>query len=255
MGFFNHLFSSIGKKIKEGARFIGQKVATGLDYGIQGLKIATDFADKYTLGLDHFIPYYSFFKSGIDVSDHIRKMIKGEEKFGASTALDMGLDVLSGALSLHGGKAELEGLKGGFKMFRGARATGSGVKEALKIGAGRAIRGYGLHPQQLKQMGQEGVRGAVNIAKAVRKGDPIAIAKVAGATAGTVGLVDLKKKANEEENQRRNIPQPKPRVLQTKQEPIKQAPSIVPKPIQQPTQPKNLVYKDTGIYQNGRLVG
>ena len=80
-------------------------------------------------------------------------------------------------------------------------------------------------------MGQEGVRGAINIAKAVRKGDPIAIAKVAGATAGTVGLVDLKKKANEEEeNQRRTITQsqPKPRVLQTKQEPIKQAPSIVP---------------------------
>ena len=107
-------------------------------------------------------------------------------------------------------------------------------------------------------MGQEGVRGAINIAKGVRKGNPRDIAKVAGATAGVVGLADLKKKASEEEeNQRRTITQsqPKPRVLQTTQEPIKQAPSIVPKPIKQPTQPKNLVYKDTGIYQNGRLVG
>jgi hypothetical protein len=259
MGFFSSIgsaFKSIGKKIGQGARYIGQKALKGLDYGIQGLKIATDFADKYTLGLDHFIPYYSFFKSGIDISDHIRKMIKGEEKFGASTALDMGLDVLSGALSLHGGKAELEGLKGGYSMFKGARATGSGIKEALKIGGGRVIRGYGLHPQQLKQMGQEGVRGAVNIAKAVRKGDPVAIAKVAGATAGGVGLADLKKKANEEEAQRRTLTEPTPRVLQPKQEPIKQAPSIVPQiKITQPTRPTNLVYKDTGIYQNGKLVG
>ena len=84
MGFFSSIgsaFKSIGKKIGQGARYIGQKSLKGLDYGIQGLKIGTDFADKYTLGLDHFIPYYSAIKAGIDISDHLRKMAKGEEAY------------------------------------------------------------------------------------------------------------------------------------------------------------------------------
>ena len=91
MGFFSSIgsaFKSIGKKIGQGARYIGKKSLQGLDYGIQGLKIGTDFADKYTLGLDHFIPYYSAIKAGIDVSDHLRKMAKGEEKLSLSTGAD-----------------------------------------------------------------------------------------------------------------------------------------------------------------------
>ena len=81
MGFFSSIgnaFKSIGEKTLHGAGYL-------LDKGIQGAKIATDYADKYTLGLDHFIPYYSAIKAGIDVSDDIRKIIKGEEKFNVST--------------------------------------------------------------------------------------------------------------------------------------------------------------------------
>ena len=234
MGFFSSIgsaFKSIGKKIGQGARFIGQKSLQGLDYGIQGLKTATDFADKYTLGLDHFIPYYSALKAGIDISDHLRKMAKGEEKLSFKTALDMGLDVGTGLMSAYGGKAELEGLKGGLKMFKSARATGSGLREALKIGGGRVLRGYGLHPEQLKQVGREGVRGAVKLGQSLRRGDPVAIAKAtagAGAIAGAGVVVD---KAKQEEEQ---SSKPQPRVLQRPKQPIKQAPSIVPNPNPQP---------------------
>ena len=230
MGFFSSIgsaFKSIGKKIGQGARFIGQKSLQGLDYGIQGLKTATDFADKYTLGLDHFIPYYSALKAGIDISDHLRKMAKGEEKLSFKTALDMGLDVGTGLMSAYGGKAELEGLKGGFKMFKGARATGSGLREAVKIGGGRVLRGYGLHKEQLRQMGQEGVRGAVKLGQSLRRGDPVAIAKAtagAGAIAGASVVVD---KAKQEEQQ---SSQPQPRILQRPKLPVKQSPSIVPNP-------------------------
>ena len=264
MGFFSSIgsvFKSIGKKIGQGAKFIGQKAVQGLDYGIQGAKIATDFADKYTLGLDHFIPYYSAIKAGIDISDHIRKMVKGEEKFNLSTGLDMGLDVISGAMSLHGGKAELEGLQGGYKMFKGARATGSSLAEASKIAGGRVLRGYGLHSNQLRQMGGEGIKGAVNLAKAVRKGEPMAVAKTTLGIGGAVGAGMLKLEADKQKsNMRRTATPPppvitplgpsgpsgsgivkrvkpmgpsgpsiiKPRILVKPVQPIKQAPSIVP---------------------------
>lgn len=248
MGFFK----SLGKKISQGARFIGQKALVGLDYGIQGLKKATDLADKYTLGLDHFIPYYSAIKAGIDVSDHLRKIIKGEEKANLSNLVDIGLDVASGAMSLHGGKAELEGLKGGFKMFKTARATGSSLGEASKIAGGRILRGYGLHKEQLRQMGQEGISGAVNIAKAVRKGDPVAIAKTSGAIGAGVGAIEIKKQMDREQkqlqdNQINSQKPPPPRILQRPKEPVKQAPTIAPRP--------PLVYTKTGIYMNGKLVG
>ena len=234
MGFFSSIgsaFKSIGKKIGEGARFIGQKSLQGLDYGIQGLKTATDFADKYTLGLDHFIPYYSALKAGIDISDHLRKMAKGEESLSFKTALDMGLDVGSGLMSAYGGKAELEGLKGGLKMFKTARATGSGLREAVKIGGGRVLRGYGLHPEQLKQIGREGARGAVKLGQSLRRGDPGAIAKTAlagGAIAGASVVVD-KAKQEDQQQQQQPIPQPQPRVLVKPKVPIPQAPPLVPK--------------------------
>lgn len=253
MGFFSSIgsaFKSIGKKIGQGARYIGKKSLQGLDYGIQGLKIGTDFADKYTLGLDHFIPYYSAIKAGIDVSDHLRKMAKGEEKLSLSTGADIALDVISGAMSYAGGKQELEGLKGGYSMFKGARATGSSIGEASKIAGGRILRGYGVHKEQLRQMGQEGIRGAVNIGKAVRKGDPVAIAKVGAGVGAGVGAVSLNKAV--EEDRAKNMPKQQPRILQKPREPIKQSPSIVPnsKPIPKIFVDKSgaLVDKDGNIY-------
>ena len=255
MGFFSSIgdtFKSIGQKISSGVRYIGKKSLQGLDYGIQGLKIASDFADKYTLGLDHFIPYYSALKAGIDISDHIRKMAKGEEKLNWTNALSMGLDVGSGLMSAYGGKAELEGIKGGMKMFKTARATGSGLKEAVKIGGGRVLRGYGLHKEQIKQMGQEGLRGVVNISKGVRKGNPKSIAKLGLATGVLAGSITAKVKADDESNddmRRSNITQskPQPRILQ-KPQPV----NINTVPI---GPPKPLVFRGNAIYQNGRLVG
>ena len=245
MGFFNDIgsaFRSIGHKIGQGARYIGQKSLQGLDYGIQGLKTATDFADKYTMGLDHFIPYYTALKAGIDVADRFRKIAKGEEKFGWGTVLDTGLDVGFGAMSAYGGKQELEGLKGGWKMFKGARATGSGMKEAIKIGGSRALRGYGMHKEQLKQMGKEGFRGSVNVAKAMRRGEPSAWVKAAGGVGAIAGGAEVYGKAEKEEEerqpQRQRYPQrqpqrqrPQPRVLDPNSQnpqPPKSRPSIVP---------------------------
>lgn len=248
MGFFR----ALGKKISQGARFIGSKALVGLDYGIQGLKKATDLADKYTLGLDHFIPYYSAIKAGIDVSDDIRKIIKGEEKFNVSTLVNMGLDVASGAMSLHGGKAELEGLKGGYNMFKRARMTGSSLGEASRIAGGRILRGYGLHKEQLRQMGQEGISGAVNIAKAVRKGDPVAIAKTTAGVGAGVGAIEVKKQMDREKAQEQmnnNVNTPPPRVLTNRQNKVPITPPI-PRP-----PPPQIVQRNGGLYIGNKLVG
>ena len=259
MGFFSSIgstFRSIGKKLGEDARFMGQKALTGLDYGIQGLKTATDFADKYTLGLDHFIPYYSAIKAGIDISDHIRKMAKGEEKFNLATGLDMGMDVISGAMSLHGGKAELEGLKGGLKMFKTARATGSGLKEATKIAGGRILRGYGLHKEQLKQMGQEGLKGAVNLAKSVRKGDPLAIAKTAGGIGAGVGAVSLKLEADKEANNMRRSANAPQRITQPQQQnQVKQTPPAPVVPVRQQPVATFVNYNGAVVDKLGNIYG
>jgi hypothetical protein len=265
MGFFSDMgsaFRSIGEKTLKGAEWIGKKAGKGLDYTIQGLKYVTDKADKYTLGLDHFIPYYTALKAGIDVADRFRKIAKGEEKFGWGTVLETGLDVGFGAMSAYGGKQELEGLKGGWKMFKGARATGSGMKEAIKMGGGRALRGYGIHKEQLKQMGKEGFRGSVNIAKAMRRGEPSAWIKAGAGVGAVAGGAEVYGKAQQEEDERQpqrqpqRYPQrqpqrqrPRPRVLDPKSQTNKPPPSkptIVPQPI---------VHTKTGIYQNGRLVG
>ena len=233
MGFFNNVFRSIGKKMSQGARYLGQKTLQGLDYTIQGAKYITDKADKYTFGLDHFIPYYSAIKAGIDISDHLRKMVKGEEKLNFTSGVDMALDVISGGLSAYGGKAELEGLKGGFKMFQTARRTGSSLAEASKIAGGRALRGYGLHKEQLRQLGSEGLSGTANLMKAVRKGNPRAIAKVSAIGGGITGGVELKQQIDkEQENMRRTqktpVPiQPKP-IRQSPPQPISNAPPLLP---------------------------
>lgn len=247
MGFFGSIgsaFKSIGKKIGQGVNYIGKKTLKGLDYGIQGLKIASDFADKYTLGLDHFIPYYSAIKAGIDISDHLRKMAKGEEKLNWATGVDIGLDALSGAMSYAGGKQELEGLKGGYSMFKGARATGSSLGEASKIAGGRILRGYGIHKEQLKQMGQEGLRGAMNVAKSVRKGDPVAIAKVGAGIGAGVGALEIKGQVDKEEAQRRSLSAPPPRILQKPPQPVKHSPSIIPNINPKPVLPKPVIFEN-----------
>jgi hypothetical protein len=238
MGFFSSIgntFRSIGNKIGKGARYLGHKSLQGLDYTIQGAKFITDKADQYTFGLDHFIPYYSAIKAGIDISDHLRKMAKGEEKLNFTSGVDMALDVISGGLSAYGGKAELEGLKGGFKMFQTARRTGSSLAEASKIAGGRVLRGYGLHKEQLKELGREGLSGTANLAKAVRKGNPRAIAKV-GAGLGSIGAgVEIKGEMDkEQENMRRSIQPPTIQKTQTPQP--KPPPRILQKPPPPPPQ-------------------
>jgi hypothetical protein len=240
MGFFSDIgnaFKSLGQKTLKGAGYL-------LDKGIQGAKIATDYADKYTLGLDHFIPYYSALKSGIDIGDHIRKMVKGEESLNWSNALEMGIDGITGAMSLHGGKAELEGLKGASTMFSRARATGSSLGEATKIAGGRALRGYGLHKEQLKDMGREGLRGIGSLGRALRKGDPKAVIG-SGLALGSVAVVN--QGINEEAQNKSIVPPPK----------------IVPPPINIIVPPPNpptpinnkLVITKYGVFQNGRMVG
>lgn len=233
MGFFSSIgnaFKSLGHKIGQGASYLGKKTLQGLDYGIQGLKTATDYADKYTFGLDHFIPYYTAFKSGIDIADRFRKIAKGEEKFGWNTVLDTGLDAGFGALSAVGGKAELEGLKGGYKMFKGARATGSGLREALKLGGGRVVRGYGFHPEQLKASARSGVRGIANIGRGLRRADPVAVAKTAGIVGAGVGGSVVYDKAKEDEQSQRQTQRPPQQQQQTDKPFIQKLPQPQPKP-------------------------
>lgn len=254
MGFFSSIgstFRSIGHKIAKGAEYIGKKSLVGLDKTIQALKYGTDMADKYTFGLDHFIPYYSAIKAGIDVSDHLRKMAKGEEKFNLATGMDIGLDLVSGAMSAVGGKAELEGLQGGYKMFKGARATGSSIGEASKIAGGRILRGYGLHKEQLRQMGQEGISGAVNIAKAVRKGDPVAIAKTAGGIGAVGGAISLKAEADKQANDMRRSANAPSRITQPQQQ-TNNTPNAKPPPLVPSFQ--NIKLPDIYLDKSGSLV-
>jgi len=126
MGFFDAIASlgkkavsgvaSLGSKIGEGIATVGKKVGTGiltgLDYGIQGAKIATDFADKYTGGLTHFIPYYGAVKAGVDIADRFRKLAKGEEDFNWGFVGDTAMDVISGVGAYKSGAGELKAWRG-----------------------------------------------------------------------------------------------------------------------------------------------
>ena len=256
MGFFDSIgksFKSIGQKIGKGAQFIGKKALVGLDYTIQGAKIATDFADKYTLGLDHFIPYYSAIKAGIDISDHVRKMIKGEEKFNLSTGLEMGTDLIFGAMGAGSAKGELEGIKDSYKIFNEARGSGRSLLQSSKGAGSRLLKGYGIHKDDFKEM----ATGAKNTLNMARRGNLQAIAKTgayttAGGVVGAGVVVEPAKQQAPAQAQK-----PIPRVLQKPIKPISQSRSIVPKPPQPALtkEPQNLVYTNTGIYQNGVLVG
>ena len=263
MGFFSSIgkaFKSIGQKVAQGATFIGQKSLQGLDLGIQGLKIGSDFADKYTFGFDHLIPYYAALKAGIDISDHIRKMAKGEEKLNWSNAEEMGKDLGFGLMSFAGGGAEIQAYKGAFKMFNSARKTGSSLLEASKFAGGRLLRGYGAHPQQLKQMSSKSLTGVSNVLKLARKGNIRALAKVGVGVGAVSGAITTKVKADLEDssNMRREMlaqpsdtlnksTNPPPRILQ-KPEPV----NIHSVPIVPPTP---LIFRGNNIYKNGKLVG
>jgi hypothetical protein len=262
MGFFDSIgksFKSIGQKIGKGAEFIGKKALVGLDYTIQGAKIATDFADKYTLGLDHFIPYYSAIKAGIDISDHVRKMIKGEEKLNLSTGLEMGTDLIFGAMGASSAKGELQGIKDSYKIFNEARGSGRSLLQSSKGAGSRLLKGYGVHKDDFKEM----ATGAKNTLNMARRGNLQAIAKT-GIVATGVGVVGASQVVEPPKQQAPIAQKPIPRILQKPIIPISQAQSIVPQPqniVPKPPQPvltkepQNLVYTNTGIYQNGVLVG
>ena len=200
------IFDAIGK----GFKWIGQKVATGLDYTIQGLKIASDFADKYTLGLTHFIPYYSAIKAGIDIADHVRKMAKGEEKFGFGTALDMGTDELFGAMRLGSGASELKGVAKGAEKFAEYGKAGTSTGFRLRGATREVLKGYGVHKSQISQ----GIKSLGRFGKMVKDGHPKQVLQaVAGGTA-LAGTGAVAVGASQEQDQRRSaMPQPKPRVL------------------------------------------
>ena len=200
------IFDAIGK----GFKWIGQKVATGLDYTIQGLKIASDFADKYTLGLTHFIPYYSAIKAGIDIADHARKMIKGEEKLSWGTALDMGTDVLFGAMSLGSGASEIKGFAKAGEKYALAGSRGLGTASKLKRAGSEVLKGYGVHKDQLLQ----GVKSLGRFGKMVKDGHPKQVLQAVAGGSAIAGTGAVAVKASQEEDQRRSaMSQPKPRVL------------------------------------------
>lgn len=161
MGFFSFI-KHIGQKIGDGIVSVGKKVGNavmagtklvgkGLDYGIQGLKIASDFADKYTLGLDHFIPYYSMIKAGIDVADDVRQMVKGEKKFNLKNVAGIGWNVGLGLISKFSAPYEIRALKGAAKTFKSARVAGMGVKQATGLGARTLTRAYVPSVGDIKQ--------------------------------------------------------------------------------------------------------
>ena len=252
MGIFDSIgksFKSIGKKIGQGAQFLGKKTLVGLDYTIQGAKIATDFADKYTLGLDHFIPYYSAIKAGIDISDHVRKMIKGEEKFNLSTGLDIGTDLIFGAMGAGSAKGELEGLKDGYKIFNEARGGGQSLLKAGRASGSRVLKGYGIHKDDFKEM----ATASKNTLNMARRGNLQAIVKTgayttAGGVVGAGVMVEPPKEQAPAQAQQKKIQPQQPRVLQPKPKPIIHAPPLTKEPI-------NLEFRDNGIYQYGKLVG
>ena len=253
MGIFDSIgksFKSLGQKIGQGAQFLGKKTLVGLDYTIQGAKIATDFADKYTYGLDHFIPYYSALKAGIDISDHVRKMIKGEEKFNLSTGLDIGTDLIFGAMGAGSAKGELEGIKDGYKIFNEARGGGQSLLKAGRASGSRVLKGYGIHRDDFKEM----ATASKNTLNMARRGNLQAIVKTGaytsagGVVAAGVMVEPPKQQAQTQQQAQQQQQVKKPRILQPKIEPNIHSPPLTKEPI-------NLEFRDNGIWQYGKLVG
>jgi hypothetical protein len=208
MGFFDTFtkpFKAIGRKISQGASFLGKKALQGLDYTIQGAKIATDALDKYSGGLSGFIPYYGAVKAGIDISDHLRKIAKGEEELNWTTGTDMALSGVLGAFSAGSGAKELKGLKDGLGLFKGVRSAGGSIGQALKTGGSTALKGYGLHKDQLKKMASDFGSGTVGLTKDLLKGKREAYGTLTALTGAGIGYNEIQKKiAEEKNNTRRN---------------------------------------------------
>ena len=209
MGFFDSFtkpFKAIGKKISQGASFLGKKALTGLDYTIQGAKIATDALDKYSGGLSGFIPYYGAVKAGIDISDHLRKIAKGEENLNWTTGTDMALSGVLGAFSAGSGAKELKGLRDGLNIFKGVRGAGGSIGQALKSGGGTALKGYGLHKDQLKEVASNFGTGTVGLTRDLLKGNREAYGTLTALTGAGIGYNEIQKKITEENNNtRRNM--------------------------------------------------
>ena len=159
MGLFDAI-ASIGKKIGSGIVNIGTKlgedvvsvgkkvggaILTGLDYGIQGAKIATDFADKYTGGLTHFIPYYGAIKAGVDIADRFRMLAKGEKEFDWSFVGDTAMDAISGFGAYKSGAGELKAWRGVKDIWK-SPALG---EEAVGLLSG--ARKYGTMGEKLSE--------------------------------------------------------------------------------------------------------
>tara|TARA_R110002020_G_scaffold434192_1_gene644333 strand:- start:698 stop:1423 length:726 start_codon:yes stop_codon:yes gene_type:complete len=154
MGFFSFIgdlgkklgsgIASLGSKLGSGIVDVGKKVGSitlkGLDYGIQGLKTATDFADKYTLGLTSFIPYYGAVKAGIDIADRVRKLAKGEEQFGLGFLANTALDVVSGVSKYKSGAKELQAWKNVGNIMKNKNLVGNVVAPSLKQRVGESAR-------------------------------------------------------------------------------------------------------------------
>ena len=164
---FGSFFKSLGQKISSGVSSIGKKVkefGSNVYYGvkdtfssfdnfkknvggalnaeIKGAKFITDKLDKYTLGVDYFIPYYSLLKAGVDASDTIRQVATGEQKFGWNTIGSLGLDALSGVISKVSAPYEIRALKGASRTFKSARVAGMGVRQSTSLSARTLGRAY-----------------------------------------------------------------------------------------------------------------
>lgn len=219
MGFFDFI-KRVGQKIGDGIVNVGKKVGgavmagtkilgKGLDYGIQGLKIASDFADKYTLGLDHFIPYYSMIKAGIDVADDVRKIAKGEKELNWRSVAGIGWNVGLGLISKFSAPYEIRALKGASRTFKSARVAGMGIKEATGLGARTLGRAYVPSVKDIKsgfnlvRAGGQLVKGSVaeknlvGVAGSVARGAD----KLGDAVKGAVRAVKTGVKSTETFNQ------------------------------------------------------
>jgi hypothetical protein len=161
---------AVGHAVAVGAKAVGKTALKGLDYTIQGLKIASDAIDKVpVLGTAvSFIPYYGAVKAGIDIADEIRKGIKGEQKFDWNMAGRLALDAGIGALSAVGGASEVRAYKAGVKAFKGARNIGEGIGQATKEGVKGIVSESPLLRVGLRAGKKIGTKAISTGAKAVR---------------------------------------------------------------------------------------
>lgn len=237
MGFFANFgkklgsgLSSIGKKIGEGAVSLGKKVATGLDYGIQGLKTATDFADKYSFGLTNFIPYYGAVKAGINIADRVRKLVKGEEDFDLNFVAGTALDVVSGLSKYKSGAKEFKAWKDVANIMR---SSPSNLAETLAPQAQSLTGRLGLSARVLGEAYKPSPEGMLE--KAVKQ---------VGLTPTDPREEGMRTISSVQENVNRVINHPQYDLIR----------GVVNTGFQN-VMNNNLERRDGGIYEGGKLVG